>query len=129
MGMTSVVVPSSVTSIGEKAFHGCSSLKSVYLNWNTPLSDGSNFFLGIDKTACTLYVPQGTKDAYRLSSWGDEFDNIVEYDVTGISQVSNGSDAKEVSRYSVEGKRLDAPAKGLNIVKYSDGSVKKIAVQ
>ena len=48
---------------------------------------------------------------------------------TGIGQISNNNDVKEVSRYSVNGQRLTAPTKGLNIVKYSDGSVKKVAVQ
>ena len=39
------------------------------------------------------------------------------------------SDAKELSRYSVNGQRLTAPTKGLNIVKYSDGSVRKEMVK
>ena len=39
------------------------------------------------------------------------------------------TDLKEVSRYSVNGQQLTAPTKGVNIVKYSDGSVRKIAVQ
>ena len=128
-GLTSIDIPSSVTDIGKAAFKDCSSLTSVYVSSDSPASIGIGAFSGIDKTACTLYVPQGTKDDYWLSSWGDDFDNIEEYDVTGIDQVADGDDVKEVSRYSVDGKRLDAPAKGLNIVKYSDGSVKKIAVQ
>ncbi len=57
------------------------------------------------------------------------FENIVEFDATGIDKVTTSTDAKEVSRYSVNGQRLSAPAKGLNIVKYSDGSVKKVAIQ
>ena len=48
---------------------------------------------------------------------------------TGIGQISNNNDVKEVSRYSVNGQRLTAPAKGLNIVKYSDGSVRKEIVK
>ena len=55
--------------------------------------------------------------------------NIVEFDATDIDKVTTSTDAKELSRYSVNGQRLSAPAKGLNIVKYSDGSVKKVAVQ
>ena len=53
----------------------------------------------------------------------------MEYDVTGIDKVTDTNDAKGVSRYSVNGQRLSAPTKGLNIVKDSDGSVKKVAVQ
>ena len=48
---------------------------------------------------------------------------------TGIGQISNNNDVKEVSRYSVNGQRLTAPTKGLNIVKYSDGSVRKEMVK
>ena len=88
----------------------------------------SNVFNGVDKNKCTLYVPQGTYQDYWLADvWGD-FENIVEYDVTGIDKVTTSTDAKEISRYSVNGQRLSAPTKGLNIVKYSDGSVKKVVV-
>lgn len=49
---------------------------------------------------------------------------------TGIEGVENaGSDAVEVARYNVNGVLLDAPQKGLNIIKYSDGSVKKVMVK
>ena len=48
---------------------------------------------------------------------------------TGIGQISNNNDVKEVSRYSVKGQRLTAPTKGLNSVKYSDGSVRKEMVK
>ena len=75
-----------------------------------------------------VYVPKGTYDDYWLSEFG-YFENIEEFDVTGIDKVSTSSDVKEVSRYSVNGQRLAAPTKGLNIVKYSDGSVKKVVVQ
>lgn len=35
----------------------------------------------------------------------------------------------EVSRYALDGQRLDHPRRGLNIVKYSDGTVRKILVK
>ena len=53
----------------------------------------------------------------------------MEYDATGVDKVTTSSDAREVSRYSVNGQRLAVPTKGLNIVKYSDGSIKKLTVQ
>ncbi len=37
--------------------------------------------------------------------------------------------AHEVARYTVDGKRLSSPQRGLNIVKMSDGSVKKVVVK
>ena len=76
----------------------------------------------------TVYVPKGTYDDYWISEFG-YFENIVEFDATGIDKTTTSSDVEEVSRYSVNGQRLVGPTKGLNIVKYSDGSVKKVAVE
>ena len=126
--ITSVVIPSTITELGKYVFQRCKDFTSVYVNRAVPIS-AYNAFKDADISNTTLYVPQGTYQDYWLTDvWGD-FGNIVEYDVTGIDKVTDTNDAKEVSRYSVNGQRLSAPTKGLNIVKYSDGSVKKVAVQ
>ena len=125
---SSVVIPSTITKLGKYVFQNCRDLTSVTVSWQSPIPVGSAF-LGVDESKCTLYVPQGTRQDYWLSdSWGD-FGEIIEYDPTGIDKVTTSTDAKELSRYSVNGQRLSAPAKGLNVVKYSDGSVKKVVVQ
>ena len=127
-GLTSLTLPSSVTSIGGKAFNGCNGLTSVYVSWESPLSIDTSIFVDANIESCILYVPKGTYDDYWVSNWG-VFDHIEEYDATGIKQVTTSDDAKEISRYGADGQRLEEPAKGLNIVKYSDGSVKKVVVQ
>ena len=127
-GLTSFTIPSSVTSIGWGAFCGCSGLTSIYVYTEKLPNMGSDVFDGCDAKKCTVYVPKGTYDDYWLSEFG-YFENIVEFEATGINNVVTSNDAKELSRYSVNGQRLSAPTKGLNIVKYSDGSVKKVAVQ
>ena len=127
-GLTSLTIPSSVTSIDDNAFSGCRGLTSIYVYPEKVPILGTGVFSGCDAKNCKVYVPTGTYDDYWLSEFG-YFDNIVEFDATGIDKVTTSTDAKELSRYSVNGQRLSAPAKGLNIVKYSDGSVKKVAVQ
>ena len=130
-GLTSLTIPSSVTFIGNGAFKDCSGLTSIYVSQGE-LSDWwfltADVFEGCDAKKCTVYVPKGTYDDYRESEFG-YFEKIVELHAAGIDKVTTSTDAKEVSRYSVNGQRLSAPVKGLNIVKYSDGSVKKVAVQ
>ena len=126
--ITSVVIPSTITEMGKYAFQNCRDLTSVYVSWSTPIS-AYDTFSEADLGNCTLYVPQGTEQDYFLADVWGYFGNIVEYDPTGIDKVTTSTDAKELSRYSVNGQRLSAPAKGLNIVKYSDGSVNKVAVQ
>lgn len=126
--MINVVIPSTITKLGKYVFQRSKDLTSVYVSWSTPISAGTAFSAA-DVSKCTLYVPQGTEQDYWLADvWGD-FGKIVGYDVTGINKVTTSTNAKEVSRYSVNGQRLSVPTKGLNIVKNSDGSVKKVAVQ
>ena len=152
--LANVTLSSNITSIGSSAFQDCSSLKnltiskevtsikdialnnsynwleleSVYVAWENPIEAGS-FFNRIKISNCTLYVPQGTKEAYANADVWKDFGNIIEYDATGIDKVTNRSDVKEISRYSLNGQRVTSPTKGVNIVIYSDGSIKKVAVQ
>ena len=127
-GLTSLTLPINLTTIGEGAFKSCSGLTSIYVySEKVPKIDG-HVFEECDAKKCTVYVPKGTYDDYRLSDFG-YFENIVEFDATGIDKTTTSTDVEEVSRYSVNGQRLVGPTKGLNIVKYSDGSVKKVAVE
>ena len=127
-GLTGLDIPSGVTEIGRSAFSGCSGLTSIYVYAGKLPKMGSDVFNGCDSKKCIVYVPKGEYDDYWLSEFG-YFENIVEFAATGIDKVTTSTDAKELSCYSVNGQRLSAPTKGLNIVKYSDGSVKKVAVQ
>ena len=128
-GLTSLNLPAGITWIDDHAFDGCSGLTSIYVYAEKVPKIGRYVFEGFDAKKCTLYVPKGTRDDYRFFGFGYYFENIVEFDATGIDKTTTSTDVEEVARYSVNGQRLSAPTKGLNIVKYSDGSVKKVAVQ
>lgn len=155
--LTNLALSPSLTRIGEGAFNGCfnlstltipSSLTSisklnnklsetplftsafvtVYVAWQTPIPAG-DFFCNFELWGCKLYVPKGTKQVYLQSEVWKDFGNIQEYDVTDITKVDNNSETKEVSWYSLDGQRLASPTKGINIVRYSDGSIKKEIVE
>ena len=51
---------------------------------------------------------------------------IDEDEVTGITNIENGSDNKIVSIFDANGRKMNGFQKGLNIVKYSNGTTKKI---
>ena len=126
--LTSLTLPAGITSIGEFAFSYCSGLTSIYVYAEKVPRIGRYAFEGCASRKCTLYVPKGTYDNYRLSEFG-YFENIVEFDATGIDKTTTSTDVEEVSRFSADGQRLAVPVKGLNIVKYSDGSARKVVVK
>ena len=149
--LQNITLPTRIFGIGDNAFYGCSNLNSLTLSYELreiyeyAFCDCNGLtsiyvyadkvpkmredvFKGCDAKKCTIYVPKGTYGDYRSSEFG-YFENIVEFDATGIDKTTTSTDVEEVSRYSVNGQRLVGPTKGLNIVKYSDGSVKKVAVE
>ncbi len=130
--LQSLTIPSSVCAMGLKCLGGCVGLESIYLCWEDKYAivnyDNSSNFSDMPYKKCVVYVPSELYDDYRNARW-DIWFSMSRYDVTGIDNVTTSTDAKEVSRYSVNGQRLSTPTKGLNIVKYSDGSVKKVVVQ
>ena len=78
----------------------------------------------------TLYVPKGTKALYESTDGWRQFFNIQEGDpTTGIVSTKDDVNKVEVSRYDIKGQRLNAPRKGINIVRYSDGTTEKIVVR
>lgn len=75
-GLTSITLPSSLKQIHDYAFNGCNNLKEIYCKALTPPSINSyynNFHEGV-----VIYVPKGTREAYREESL--LFDNAVEID-------------------------------------------------
>ena len=79
-GLTSVAIPNSVTTIGDNAFRGCTgltSIKSKILNPDNVLM-GGRVFAEVDKSNCTLNVPQGTLEIYQATPQWNDFVNIVE---------------------------------------------------
>ena len=77
----------------------------------------------------TLKVPAGTIDLYKNTDGWKNFTKIEEAETpTGIAGVD--AESNEVcGYYSVDGMRSDRPMKGLNIVKYSNGDVKKVYIK
>jgi hypothetical protein len=77
--LTSVSIPSSVTSIGSNAFLNCSGLTSIYSYTTTPvnLSSSSNVFTGVNTNMCILYVPSGSLSAYQTANQWKDFAHIV----------------------------------------------------
>ena len=48
---------------------------------------------------------------------------------TAVQNVSSGSEIYETERYDIQGRKIKNPTKGINIIKMSDNSYKKILVK
>ena len=90
--LTSITIPNSVTSIGDFAFEGCTGLTSIVsLNSNPPSVQYSNAFSNVDKNNCVVGVPKGSLSAYKGANGWKDFAKIVEigvgftFEVDGIN--------------------------------------------
>lgn len=120
-------LPASLKTVGDYAFADCSA-KVIYAYMSEPFPLKDADFYSRPRSECKLYVPKGCAKKYRQAEIWKEFD-IEEMDGTGIEGVTNDSTVTEEARYDANGNMLTAPAKGLNIVRYSDGTVKKVMVE
>ena len=126
--LTTISLPAGLRSIDKGFLSNCRNLRTIYAYMPDPnaLIYEDNFYY--ESREWTLYVPKGMKNAYQNSEWR-YCKEIIEMETSGIDSVILNPDAKEVSRYSADGQRLAVPVKGLNIVKYSDGSARKVVVK
>lgn len=104
--LTNIILPVNVTGIGGEAFKGCNSLKSVTSLNPTPPSLTSDTFDEETEKNATLYVPVGSKNLYMLSSYWENFYNIVETDLSSINAVEIGKEEIINTVYSVDGKKI-----------------------
>ncbi len=127
-GLTSVTIGSSVKTIGQEAFSDCTGLTELVSLASIPPICKAVVFENVDKSLCTLKVPKGSKDAYSQADQWKEFVNIEEVDVTGIEAVAaeGVSNADITDIYDLNGRRCDALQPGVNIVKMSDGTTRKV---
>jgi hypothetical protein len=129
IGLTSITIPNSVTSIRFNAFAKCS-LNHVYcLAENVPRTNIESFgSTQIDKA--TLHVPAASVDAYKAAAPWSGFKDIVALTDQEMSIDGLINDSKtEVARYTIGGQRVNKQTKGLNIIRMSDGTTKKVVVK
>ena len=117
-----------ITSIGSNAFDDCSKITTFYSLNPTPPTVNSTSLSGINRSACTLYVPKGSGDIYWLHPEWELFFEIKEVETSGIDSMSKHDDTP-YSYYTLDGKHVSSMTKGVNIVKMKNGTIKKVFIK
>ena len=122
--LTSITIPNSVTSLGDYCFADCRSLTSIYMLPSTPPSTGPWIF---DNTPLekVYVVDEDAKTAYQAKApWG-EYEIVVM--PTGIEEVGTDKITPTiVGYYGLNGKLINGKQRGTVIVRYSDGTTRKL---
>lgn len=95
--MTSLTIPSSVTSVGDMAFVMCMNLTTVTINAVTPPSAGMMMFMGCP--LASLIVPTSSINAYSTASgWADYADFIFLPPTAGLAYTLTGGTSYSVAK-------------------------------
>ena len=89
--LQSVTLPPNITSLGY-TFAECKSLRSIYMNANTPPTAYSETFSANVYLNATLYIPKGTQSLYKEKECWKEFKTIIELDTLGGDDNTGGND-------------------------------------
>ena len=107
----------------------CQMTTSVYNPWLDIYVDRVLSALNLtDKEPTTLYVPQGSLDAYAHAEVWKDFIDVQEFVPSGISSVMTTEGETVIAHYDLSGCRIPSDKKGLHIVKYTNGTSKKVVI-
>ncbi len=126
--LTAVTLPD---KIKEFYFSSCKNVLTVVSKIKNPeeTTCGNNFNKNTLMNA-TLYVPVGTKAKYMAAEGWKDFVFIEEGSPTGILPIEeSNTNIIETKRYTLNGQQISQPHKGINIIRTSEGTTKKVMVK
>ena len=93
-----------------------SKLETITLYNPTPPSVSSSYFTNAQYMDMNVYVPKGSLETYLQADVWKNFWGLQEKDLTGIETVVADDCNTDNVIYDMQGRRLDAPKAGLNII-------------
>ncbi len=124
-----------VSSIGNGAFGECKNIQDVvsHIDMIFPISgigSTSPTFSATTFYNANLYVPEGTLWKYQKAEGWKDFWSIQEGVPDGINcNTISTENVEEKARYTLNGTRLTVPQRGINIIRMSDGTTKKVVIK
>uniref|UniRef100_A0AB33IQC1 Leucine-rich repeat domain-containing protein n=1 Tax=Prevotella sp. GTC17253 TaxID=3236793 RepID=A0AB33IQC1_9BACT len=109
----------------------CEHLDSIISYVRNPYPINPAVFSGRTYTNTVLIVPNNTISKYMQTNGWKNFFDIQEMDeeTTPIASAILKEKKNIMGRYNASGLKLNSPQKGINIIKYSDGTTKKVIIK
>ncbi len=132
--LTTVTLSSNLTCIEDSAFHKCTSIADIYCFAEQVPEMGKDVFVDSNYKNATLHVPANAVEAYNSAEQWKDFGSIValtdeDQNPMAISSMEYVSLTTNKAIFDLQGHQLAQPKKGLNIIKMSDGSTKKVIIK
>ena len=129
-GLTSASIGSGVINIGSYVFAYCDGLKDVYCHAENVPETYSDAFNYSPISSATLHVSAASLENYKANSPWNKFGSIVPLtDEDAIIEVKVDEIEMEAICYDAQGRMIAKPQKGINIIRYSDGTSKKVLIK
>lgn len=143
LNLAGVVLPESLDTICSDAFAGCVAMVLIYNLSETPTKIAEDAFGSLIGSYTYLVVPDDAMELYAAHPvWG-------KFQIKGLSEVidepanspfkpTDDEDAIDIAKvdaltvseaYDLSGRRQNGMQRGMNIIRMSDGSVKKVLVK
>lgn len=152
-GLTNVVLPEGVVYINDGAYEECASLKTVempstlqkightafqnvildkiVIHATTPpvlsklvYTGSGRLYPTFSDYSAKVHIPKGTLADYQATDWNNF--TLIDDLETGIEDVVGDAPVREVGYYSLDGSKLSKPQRGITVVRYSDGTTRKL---
>ena len=134
----SVTLPESLHKVGNSSFRlnaGYNSLRVVRMNSPEPPEVESGAFITryvsgyetFDQPHTIMLVPEGSVEAYKQVEVFNQYWDIMSSIPEGIAETEATVGFDGATYYDMAGRKLEnAPARGVRIIRYSDGTTKKV---
>ena len=128
--LKTIEFPSTLKSIGHSAFEDVV-LQMITVRATTPPVLSKLVYTGYSRLYPTfsdysaeVHIPKGTLADYQATDWNNF--TLIDDLETGVEDVVGGAPVYAVDYYSLDGRKLSKPQSGITVVRYSDGTTRKL---
>lgn len=133
-----VDLPSTLVNIGQRAFENAQ-IESLVCRMPQPMDVSSNFIRYIKEFNSKVYVPKALLDTYKTTeTWWSIIPAENFYQIEGnvpesgilasVKPIESVGKATVKAIYTLNGTKVNSLQHGINIVKMSDGTVRKVMI-